>query len=55
MKKGDIVMTLLGEKEIIKVKKDVVIFDDGFAPKDRVIPITKEFPIELARKMIKFI
>lgn len=35
------VMTIKGAKEIIKVKKEVVIFDDGFAPKDRVTLIKK--------------
>lgn len=33
---GDKVMTIKGIKTIIRVKKEVVIFIDGFAPKDRV-------------------
>lgn len=40
-KKGEIVMTIQGPKEIIKVKKEVVIFKDGFAPKDMVTKIIK--------------
>lgn len=36
---GDIVMTIKGPKKIIKVKKEVVLFDDGFAPKDMVIKL----------------
>lgn len=41
MKKGDVVMTIKGPKIVIKVKKHVVIFDDGFAPKDMVTVIEK--------------
>lgn len=41
MKKGDVVNTIKGTKIVIKVKKDVVVFDDGFAPKDMVTVIKK--------------
>lgn len=38
-KVGDIVMTIKGPKKVVKVKKEVVIFDDGFAPKDMVFKV----------------
>jgi len=36
IKEGDWVQTIKGQKKVAKVKKHVVIFDDGFAPKDRI-------------------
>lgn len=40
-KVGDKVMTIQGERIVTGVKKDVIIFDNGFAPKDRVTKIYK--------------
>lgn len=41
--KGEIVMTIQGPKKIIEVKREVVVFEDGFAPKDRVTKINQEW------------
>lgn len=39
MKVGDTVMTIQGPKVIVSMNDEVVRFEDGFAPKDRVWPV----------------
>lgn len=41
IKVGDIVRTIQGPKKVTSMNKEVVRFDGGFAPIDRVISIKK--------------